>query len=60
MVMTGGGAMLHGLDRLISAETGIPVNLADDPISCVAVGTGKALENWDIMEDHLIVLKKVM
>lgn len=60
IIMTGGGAMLHGLDKLISAETGIPVNLADDPISCVALGTGKALENWDIMEDHLIVLKKVM
>lgn len=60
IVMTGGGAMLHGLDKLISAETGIPVNLADDPISCVALGTGKALENWNIMEDHLEVLKKVM
>ncbi len=44
IVMTGGGAMLYGLDQLISRETQIPVMLAEDPLSCVAVGTGKALD----------------
>lgn len=44
IVMTGGGAMLHGLDKLIQKETEIPTYLADDPLSCVAIGTGRALE----------------
>lgn len=43
IVMTGGGSLLHGLDALLAAETGLPVNVADDPIACVALGTGKAL-----------------
>ena len=44
IVLTGGGAMLHGLAELIRRETNIPTSLADDPLSCVALGTGKALE----------------
>ena len=44
IVLTGGGAMLYGLDELIRSETNIPTALADDPLSCVALGTGKALE----------------
>jgi len=44
MVMTGGGAMVNSLDLLISRETGLVVSLADDPISCVALGTGKVLK----------------
>lgn len=43
VVMTGGGALLHGLDTLISEETGLPVHIAEDPIDCVAKGTGRAL-----------------
>jgi len=43
IMMTGGGALLNGLDTLISFEVGLPVHIADDPISCVARGTGKAL-----------------
>lgn len=42
--LTGGGALLRGFDRLLSAATGIPVHVADDPLSCVALGTGRALE----------------
>ncbi|MCL5036676.1 MAG: rod shape-determining protein [Chloroflexi bacterium] len=42
IVMTGGGALLRGLDKLLTQVTGMPVRLADDPISCVAIGTGKA------------------
>ena len=45
IVLTGGGAMLHGLADLIRRETNIPTMLADDPLSCVALGTGKALES---------------
>ena len=44
IVLTGGGSMLYGLDELIRQETNIPTALADDPLSCVAIGTGKALE----------------
>lgn len=44
IMLTGGGAILRGLDELIQSQTGIPVHIADDPLSCVAIGTGKALE----------------
>jgi rod shape-determining protein MreB len=49
IVMTGGGALLEGMDRLISLETGLPVYVADDPLSCVAKGTGRALNNMNII-----------
>ncbi|BDG61756.1 rod shape-determining protein MreB [Caldinitratiruptor microaerophilus] len=60
IVLTGGGALLHGLDELITRETGIPAHVADDPASCVAKGTGIALERYETMEDHLVVLKRVL
>jgi rod shape-determining protein MreB len=47
MVLTGGGALLRNLDRLLMEETGIPVVTADDPLTCVARGCGKALESLD-------------
>lgn len=58
IVMTGGGALLHGLDKLISQETGIPTYLAEDPLSCVALGTGKALEALESIQDSLTTMKK--
>ncbi len=45
IMLSGGGAMLRGLDTLISKETGIPVHIAIDPLDCVAIGTGKSLED---------------
>ncbi len=53
MVLTGGGALLKNIDKLISKETGLPVHIADDPLSCVAVGTGKALEQETIFSTML-------
>ncbi len=47
MVLTGGGALLRDMDRLLMEETGLPVILADDPLTCVARGSGKALEQID-------------
>ena len=46
IVLTGGGALLRGFDRLLSAATNIPVYVAEDPLSCVAIGTGRALEEY--------------
>jgi rod shape-determining protein MreB len=48
LVLTGGGALLRDIDRLISEETGLPVIIADDPLTCVARGGGKALEWIDM------------
>lgn len=47
IMLTGGGAMLHGLDRLVNQETHMPVNIAECPLDCVAVGAGKALSEID-------------
>ena len=44
IVLTGGTALLRGLDTLIAETTNVPTRVADDPLSCVALGTGKALE----------------
>jgi rod shape-determining protein MreB len=47
MVLTGGGALLRNIDRLLAEETGLPVILADEPLTCVVRGSGKALEEMD-------------
>jgi len=45
IVLTGGGALLQGIDEVLRDETGLPVTIADDPLTCVALGTGRALED---------------
>ena len=47
MVLTGGGALLRDVDRLLMEETGLPVIVADDPLTCVVRGCGRALENME-------------
>jgi len=49
IIMTGGGSLLDGLDKLIAEVTQVPCTVANDPVSCVAQGTGKALENLDVL-----------
>lgn len=50
IMLTGGGALLEGIDRLIIGETGMPVHIADDPLDCVAIGTGKALDSIELIK----------
>lgn len=50
IMLAGGGALLEGLDRTIKSETGMPVNIAEDPLDCVALGTGQALEDIDTLK----------
>ena len=54
IVMTGGSSLLRNLDRLLSKETGMPVYVSDDALSCVALGTGIAVENVDIYKKGLM------
>ncbi|SMB92632.1 rod shape-determining protein MreB [Thermanaeromonas toyohensis ToBE] len=58
IVMAGGGALLWGLDRLVSQETGMPVNLAEDPLTAVALGTGKVLENLEELKRVLFAVRR--
>ncbi len=57
IMMAGGGSLLRNLDRLIADETSIPVHMAEDPLSCVALGTGRVLEDREILR-KIIALQK--
>ena len=52
--MTGGGALLGNLDKVLRQATGLPVSIADDPLSCVALGTGRCLEEMATLKTVLI------
>lgn len=54
IVLTGGGALLKNLDKRLSKETGLPIIIADDPLSSVVLGSGKALENIDVLKDIMV------
>lgn len=54
IVLTGGGALLKNLDKLLANETGMPIIVADDPLSSVVLGSGKALDNFDILKEIAI------
>lgn len=56
VVMTGGGALLKGIDRLLMEETGLPVIIADDPLTCVARGGGKVLDMIDVHGPDILSL----
>jgi len=59
IMLTGGGALLKGLDRLIRDETGMPVNIAENPLDCVVMGSGKVLEEIETLKKVLISPKKL-
>ena len=54
IVLTGGGALLRGLDQLLREETGLPITVVDDPLSTVVLGSGKALDNLDVLKEVTI------
>ena len=58
IMMTGGGSLVSGFDKLISARTGIQTFIADDAISCVAIGTGKSLDELNNMQDGTMNLSR--
>lgn len=53
IMITGGGALLNGIDEIIGIETGMPVNIAENPLDCVAIGTGLALDNIDVLKKSI-------
>jgi rod shape-determining protein MreB len=54
VVLTGGGALLKGLDERLKHETGMPIHVAETPLSCVAIGAGKCLEEFEVLKRVLI------
>lgn len=59
ITLTGGGALLAGLDKLITEETGMPVNIGNEPLNCVALGTGMVLEHIDTLKSVLVSPRKI-
>ena len=59
IMLTGGGANLRGLNQLITAETGMPVHIAEEPLHSVVLGSGKVLEHIDVLKNVLISPRKI-
>ena len=59
IMLTGGGALLNGIDLLIKNETGMPVHIAENPLDCVAIGTGEALESIEVLKKTLTNNKRI-
>ncbi|MHB8509085.1 MAG: rod shape-determining protein MreB [Candidatus Dormibacteria bacterium] len=57
IVLSGGGALLRNIDRYVSYHTGVPAIIAENPQTCVATGTGLALENLDVLKRNLLYIK---
>ena len=55
-MLTGGGALLGNIDFVLRHATGLPVSIADDPLSCVVLGTGRALEEMKRLKDVLTTM----
>jgi rod shape-determining protein MreB len=53
IVMSGGGSLLRNVDRFLTGETGVPCHVTEDPLACVALGAGKALEQYDVLKRSL-------
>ena len=60
IMMTGGGALLSNLDRLLANETGMPVLVSEDALSCVGEGTGRSLENIELLKRVVMTSKKLI
>jgi len=58
ITLTGGGSLVYGFDKLLSSHTGIEAHIADDAVSCVAFGTGKALDNLSTMQEGTINISR--
>jgi rod shape-determining protein MreB len=54
IVLTGGGALLKGLEKRIQHETGMPCHVADEPLACVAIGSGRCLEEFEVLKQVLV------
>jgi rod shape-determining protein MreB len=54
IVLTGGGALLKGLDERVRHETGMPIHIAERPLDCVALGSGKCVEEFEALQQVLI------
>ena len=54
IVLTGGGALLHGLDARLATETGMAIVIADSPLHCVAIGGGQCLEEFEVLKGVLM------
>ena len=58
IVLTGGGALLRGLDERIRHETGMPVHVADDPLTSVALGAGRCVEEFEALQQVLVTERR--